>query len=114
MLVFIFLKKRVATAWYGKPVEISPAYEGRASLDVDPNTRVSTLHLTQLTMQENRHFQCNVLIYGDDDGTTGTTTSLVVLGENYQTDRLASYTPKYNLRNDVKSKLLFILTVFIL
>ncbi|XP_026000899.1 cell surface A33 antigen-like [Astatotilapia calliptera] len=71
--------KRVATAWYGKPVEISPAYEGRASLDVDPNTRVSTLHLTQLTMQENRHFQCNVLIYGDDDGTTGTTTSLVVL-----------------------------------
>uniref|UniRef100_A0A3P8NCH3 Ig-like domain-containing protein n=1 Tax=Astatotilapia calliptera TaxID=8154 RepID=A0A3P8NCH3_ASTCA len=79
MLVFIFLKKRVATAWYGKPVEISPAYEGRASLDVDPNTRVSTLHLTQLTMQENRHFQCNVLIYGDDDGTTGTTTSLVVL-----------------------------------
>uniref|UniRef100_A0A3Q2V0X1 Cell surface A33 antigen-like n=1 Tax=Haplochromis burtoni TaxID=8153 RepID=A0A3Q2V0X1_HAPBU len=79
MLVFIFLKKRVATAWYGKPVEISPAYEGRASLDVDPNTRVSTLHLTQLTMQENRHFQCSVLIYGDDDGTTRTTTSLVVL-----------------------------------
>uniref|UniRef100_A0A3B4G8A7 Cell surface A33 antigen-like n=1 Tax=Pundamilia nyererei TaxID=303518 RepID=A0A3B4G8A7_9CICH len=79
MLVFIFLKKRVATAWYGKPVEISPAYEGRASLDVDPNTRVSTLHLTQLTMQENCHFQCSVLIYGDDDGTTRTTTSLVVL-----------------------------------
>lgn len=82
MLVFLFLKKRVATAWYGKPVEISPAYEGRASLDVDPNTRVSTLHLTQLTMQENCHFQCSVLIYGDDDGTTRTTTSLVVLGEN--------------------------------
>ncbi|KAL3969769.1 hypothetical protein ACER0C_027566 [Sarotherodon galilaeus] len=69
----------VATAWYGKPVEISPAYEGRASLDIDPNTRVSTLHLTQLTMQENRQFQCGVDIYGDSDGTTHATTSLVVL-----------------------------------
>uniref|UniRef100_I3K9N0 Ig-like domain-containing protein n=1 Tax=Oreochromis niloticus TaxID=8128 RepID=I3K9N0_ORENI len=72
-------KKTVATAWYGKPVEITPAYEGRASLDVEPDTRVSTLHLTQLTMQENGHFQCSVLIYGDDDGKPQATTSLLVL-----------------------------------
>lgn len=65
-------------------------------------------------MQENGHFQCSVLIYGDDDGKPQATTSLLVLGENQQTDRLASYTPKYNLRNDVKSKHLFMLTCFIL
>uniref|UniRef100_A0A3Q0SVX3 Glycoprotein A33 (transmembrane), paralog b n=1 Tax=Amphilophus citrinellus TaxID=61819 RepID=A0A3Q0SVX3_AMPCI len=63
--------------WSGKPVEIAPSYEGRASMEV--NNQVSTLHLTKVTMQDNRRFQCSILIPGDDDGTPAVTTTLLVL-----------------------------------
>lgn len=72
----------MATFFLNNPIDIAPAYEGRASLEVDTNNQVSTLHLTKLTMQDNRRFQCSVIIPNDDEGTLAASTSLLVLGEN--------------------------------
>uniref|UniRef100_A0A3P8SD80 Ig-like domain-containing protein n=1 Tax=Amphiprion percula TaxID=161767 RepID=A0A3P8SD80_AMPPE len=69
----------VASYFYSRPVNIAPAYEGRAFLEVDMNTRTSTLRLTKVTMQDSRSYQCSVNIYNDDEGTTAATTSLLVL-----------------------------------
>ncbi|XP_072300028.1 V-set and immunoglobulin domain-containing protein 2 [Eucyclogobius newberryi] len=60
-------------------VDISPNYEGRTSLDVDSSNRMSALHLTKVTMEDNTNFQCTVLIPGDDEGTPSATTSLLIL-----------------------------------
>uniref|UniRef100_A0A3Q3EET7 Glycoprotein A33 n=1 Tax=Kryptolebias marmoratus TaxID=37003 RepID=A0A3Q3EET7_KRYMA len=67
------------------PAEISPSYEGRASLEVDVNGGTSTLRLTKVTIKDSRHYQCSVRIFGDDEGTTAATTSVLVLGERTQT-----------------------------
>uniref|UniRef100_A0A4W6FHI8 Ig-like domain-containing protein n=1 Tax=Lates calcarifer TaxID=8187 RepID=A0A4W6FHI8_LATCA len=72
-------KKAVATYFTNAPTDIAPAYEGRASLEVDLTNHVSTLQLKKVTMQDNRSFQCSVIIPGDDEGTTAATTSLLVL-----------------------------------
>lgn len=72
----------MATYFLNNPVDIAPAYEGRAFLTVDVNKRVSTLRLTKVTMKDSRRFQCSVMIPNDDEGTTAATTSLLVLGEN--------------------------------
>lgn len=72
----------MATYFLNLPIDIAPPYEGRASLVVDINKKMSVLNLTKLTMQDNRHYQCNVLIPNDDEGTTVASTSLLVLGEN--------------------------------
>uniref|UniRef100_A0A4W6FGT2 Ig-like domain-containing protein n=1 Tax=Lates calcarifer TaxID=8187 RepID=A0A4W6FGT2_LATCA len=69
----------VATYFTNAPTDIAPAYEGRASLEVDLTNHVSTLQLKKVTMQDNRSFQCSVIIPGDDEGTTAATTSLLVL-----------------------------------
>ncbi|XP_073329957.1 V-set and immunoglobulin domain-containing protein 1-like [Pagrus major] len=71
--------KGVATYYINNPVDIAPAYEGRATLEVDISGQVSTLRLTQVTMQDSRRFQCSVMIPNDDEGTTSATTSLLVL-----------------------------------
>uniref|UniRef100_A0A4W6FJJ2 Ig-like domain-containing protein n=1 Tax=Lates calcarifer TaxID=8187 RepID=A0A4W6FJJ2_LATCA len=71
--------KAVATYFTNAPTDIAPAYEGRASLEVDLTNHVSTLQLKKVTMQDNRSFQCSVIIPGDDEGTTAATTSLLVL-----------------------------------
>ncbi|KAJ0070398.1 hypothetical protein NL108_007762, partial [Boleophthalmus pectinirostris] len=60
-------------------VDVTPSYEGRTSLDVDPSTRTGALHLTKVTMEDNGNFQCNVLIPGDDEGTPSAITFLLVL-----------------------------------
>lgn len=79
--MFLFLQKAVATYYLNKVIDIAPAYEGRATLEVDLDRKVSTLRLTKVTIQDSRRFQCSVMIPGDDEGTTSATTSLLVLGE---------------------------------
>lgn len=71
--------KAVATYYLNKVIDIAPAYEGRATLEVDLDRKVSTLRLTKVTIQDSRRFQCSVMIPGDDEGTTSATTSLLVL-----------------------------------
>nr|XP_061827903.1 cell surface A33 antigen-like [Nerophis lumbriciformis] len=71
--------KTVATFFLNNPVDISPAYEGRATLEVDVARQQSTLHLTKLTVKDSRNFQCSVRIPNDDEGTTAASTSLLVL-----------------------------------
>ncbi|KAG7238794.1 hypothetical protein INR49_030338 [Caranx melampygus] len=70
----------IATSFSGKPVDIAPAYEGRAFMDVNLIKHESTLRLTKVTMQDNRRYQCSVLIPGDSEGTQAAITSLLVLG----------------------------------
>lgn len=72
----------MATFFLNNPVDIAPAYEGRASLEVDVDQKTSTLKLTDVTMKDNRRFQCRVQVPNDDEGTTAAITSLLVLGEN--------------------------------
>uniref|UniRef100_A0A3B4A8L1 Ig-like domain-containing protein n=1 Tax=Periophthalmus magnuspinnatus TaxID=409849 RepID=A0A3B4A8L1_9GOBI len=60
-------------------IDISPDYEGRASLDIDSSKLTSALHLTKVTMGDNGNFQCSVLIPGDDEGTSAATTFVLVL-----------------------------------
>lgn len=71
----------MASYFLNNPVDIAPAYEGRASLQNDINKQVSTLHLTKVTMQDSRRYQCGVTIPNDIEGITAATTSLLVLGE---------------------------------
>ncbi|KAM9851223.1 uncharacterized protein ACBR49_006523 [Aulostomus maculatus] len=71
--------KTVATFVLNNAIDIAPAYEGRAFLEVDVANQVSTLRLTKLTVKDSRTFQCSVIIPGDDEGTTAAATSLFVL-----------------------------------
>jgi len=72
----------VATYFINNPIDIAPAYEGRAFAEVDIDRQVSTLRLTKVTTQDSRSYQCSVMIHNDDEGTPAATTSLLVLGEN--------------------------------
>lgn len=81
-VLFLFLQKAVATYFLNNPVDIAAAYQGRATVDVDIINQVSTLRLTKVTMQDNRRYQCSVMI--SSEGTTSATTSLVVLGESHR------------------------------
>ncbi|XP_070832640.1 cell surface A33 antigen-like [Chaetodon trifascialis] len=69
----------VATFYLNNQADIAPPYEGRASLEVDVNNQMSTLHLTKVTIEDSRRYQCSVMIPGDDEGTTAASTSLLVL-----------------------------------
>ncbi|XP_053296302.1 cell surface A33 antigen [Pleuronectes platessa] len=69
----------VATYFVNNPIDIAPAFEGRATLEVDLQNRVSTLTLKKVTIRDSRRFQCNVLIPNDDEGNTAASTSLLVL-----------------------------------
>ncbi|XP_041858614.1 cell surface A33 antigen-like isoform X2 [Melanotaenia boesemani] len=71
--------KTVASYFLNSPVDISPAYEDRVSLEVNVASGTSTLHFTKATMQDNRTFQCSVKIPGDSEGTTAASTFLLVL-----------------------------------
>ena len=78
----LYLQESVATYFMNNPIDIAPAFEGRATLEVDLQNRVSTLTLKKVTMRDSRRFQCSVLIPNDDEGTTAASTSLLVLGES--------------------------------
>uniref|UniRef100_A0A665WSI0 Ig-like domain-containing protein n=1 Tax=Echeneis naucrates TaxID=173247 RepID=A0A665WSI0_ECHNA len=75
----IVVSESVATYIMNNPVDIAPDYEGRTTLEVNLNSKMSTLRLTKVTMQDNRRYQCSVIIPNDIDGTTAATTSLLVL-----------------------------------
>ncbi|KAM8857121.1 uncharacterized protein ACB058_008901 [Synchiropus picturatus] len=78
-IVNYFLKKPVATYFLNSRPDISPAYEGRASLEVDVEKGESKLHLMKVTLEDSRKYQCSVMIPNDDEGTTLATTTLLVL-----------------------------------
>ncbi|XP_070694563.1 cell surface A33 antigen [Pempheris klunzingeri] len=69
----------VATYFINNQVDIAPAYESRATMEVDIANQVSRLRLTRVTMKDSRRFQCSVMIPNDDEGTTAATTYLLVL-----------------------------------
>lgn len=72
----------MASYFLNNPIDIAPAYEGRAFLEVDVDKHISTLHLKKVTIQDSRRFQCSVNIPNDDEGQTADVTTLLVLGEN--------------------------------
>lgn len=71
----------MGTYFLNNPIDIAPTYEGRAFLDVDMENKQSTLRLTKVTMDDNRRFQCSVIIPNDDEGNTADSTTLLVLGK---------------------------------
>lgn len=72
----------VATYFYSaKPhTDITSAYEGRATLDVDYARGKCNLKLSSITLEDNKMFTCRVQIPDFDEGKVDDTTSLVVLG----------------------------------
>lgn len=78
----VCFQNTVGTYFGNNRVDIAPTYEGRASLDVDMEQKVSTLRLTKVKMEDSRRFQCSVTIPNDDEGITRASASLLVLGEN--------------------------------
>uniref|UniRef100_A0A8C6UC45 Ig-like domain-containing protein n=1 Tax=Neogobius melanostomus TaxID=47308 RepID=A0A8C6UC45_9GOBI len=73
-------KNSVATFYStSNRADVSPRYEGRTTLAVDPAKLASELHLTKVTMEDNGNFQCTVLIPDDDEGTPSASTSVLVL-----------------------------------
>ncbi|KAM9804450.1 uncharacterized protein ACB057_006303 [Neosynchiropus ocellatus] len=71
--------KPVATYFLNSLPDISPAYEGRASLEVDVDKGEGVLRLTKVTLEDSRKYHCSVLIPNDDEGTTFAITTLLVL-----------------------------------
>ncbi|XP_056871409.1 cell surface A33 antigen-like [Takifugu flavidus] len=59
--------------------DISPPYEGRASLDVDVDQGKANLKLSSIKMEDNKVFECRVQIPRDDEGKPVDTAKLVVL-----------------------------------
>ncbi|XP_070759361.1 cell surface A33 antigen-like [Enoplosus armatus] len=59
--------------------DIKAKYEGRVSLDVDIANGKADLKLSSITLADNKVFECNVLVPGDDEGKPTDTTRLVVL-----------------------------------
>lgn len=72
----------VGTYYYSaKPhIDISPAYEGRAALDVDFARGKLNLKLSSITLADNKIFTCRLQIQGFDEGKLADMTKLVVLG----------------------------------
>ncbi|XP_042083402.1 cell surface A33 antigen-like [Haplochromis burtoni] len=62
-----------------KKTGITPAYKGRASLDVDVLNGKANLKLSSLSLADNKEFECHVQIPDDEDGTQAASARLVVL-----------------------------------
>uniref|UniRef100_A0A672IX32 Glycoprotein A33 (transmembrane), paralog b n=1 Tax=Salarias fasciatus TaxID=181472 RepID=A0A672IX32_SALFA len=82
-VLMCFTRKTVASIFKDNDPDISPYYEGRATMEVDLDQRRSSLTLTETTLEDSRHYQCSVIIPNDDEGNTpryqAATTSLLVL-----------------------------------
>lgn len=83
MFPYLFRPQVTVSTYYSVPLtmDVSPSYEGRASMTVDLAKRESTLRLSKVTLQDSREFQCRVQIPMDDGGKPAAITSLLVLGE---------------------------------
>ncbi|XP_059199244.1 cell surface A33 antigen-like isoform X2 [Centropristis striata] len=71
--------KSVGTYFINNPIDIAPAYEGRATMEVDVARLVSTLTIKQVTIQDSRIYQCSVIVPNDDEGNTAASTFVLVL-----------------------------------
>ncbi|KAG9348827.1 hypothetical protein JZ751_029144 [Albula glossodonta] len=72
--------KPVATYYHpAGPLDIPPAYEGKATMKKDVAGGNVDLFLKKVSMDENRVFECEVKIPKDDEGVISATTRLVVL-----------------------------------
>ncbi|XP_035267603.1 glycoprotein A33 (transmembrane), paralog a isoform X1 [Anguilla anguilla] len=60
-------------------VDITPEFENRISMRTNLVSKTSELVITGVTMLENKVFECDVKIPGDDTGVLAATTQLVVL-----------------------------------
>ncbi|KAJ3592950.1 hypothetical protein NHX12_005288 [Muraenolepis orangiensis] len=69
----------VLTHYSTGPTDISPLYEGRATLDHDLINGKADLKLRRITMQDNKVFECRVQIPHEDEGKLADTTRVVVL-----------------------------------
>uniref|UniRef100_A0A3Q3GK08 Ig-like domain-containing protein n=1 Tax=Labrus bergylta TaxID=56723 RepID=A0A3Q3GK08_9LABR len=63
----------------GSITDIKSIYEGRVSLDVDIASGKADLKLNRITLDDNKMFECRVLVPGDDEGKPADTARLVVL-----------------------------------
>ncbi|XP_062312200.1 cell surface A33 antigen [Osmerus eperlanus] len=72
-------KVTVATFYSNTALDVSPSYEGRATVTVDLAKKESALTLNRVTLQDNREFQCRVQIPRDDEGKLAAITSVLVL-----------------------------------
>lgn len=61
--------------------DVTPPYEGRASLDLNITGGKADLKLFSINLADNKKFQCRIQIPGDDEGKLADTTTLVVLGD---------------------------------
>ncbi|XP_060890998.1 cell surface A33 antigen-like isoform X3 [Labrus mixtus] len=63
----------------GGVTDIKSVYEGRVSLDVDIAKGKADLKLHRITLDDNKVFECRILVPGDDEGQPADTARLVVL-----------------------------------
>ncbi|KAL0963517.1 hypothetical protein UPYG_G00307460 [Umbra pygmaea] len=73
---------KIIIASYYKDVDrldIKSSYQGRVKMTIDIPAGQSTLTISQVTMKENRLWQCRAQIPGDVEGKPSDTTELVVL-----------------------------------
>ncbi|XP_029354360.1 cell surface A33 antigen-like [Echeneis naucrates] len=59
--------------------DVRRGYEGRVSVDVDIPSGRADLKLSSITLEDNKIFECRVLILGDDEGKLSDAARLVVL-----------------------------------
>lgn len=83
-LVLFIWQKLILTHYSTTAItDISPPYEGRASLDIDVAQGKANLKLTSIKMEDNKVFECRVQIPLDDEGKPVDTAKLVVLGNHW-------------------------------
>ena len=75
--------QKVVLISYSNPstVDVTDTYEGRVILEKDIPTGKANLRLLSIGLQDNKDFECHILIPGDDKGVLAATTRLIVLGK---------------------------------
>lgn len=83
----------MATFYLDGTIDIKPEYESRTSLEVNVAQGTSSLRIRELTMEDSRHYQCNLQVPKDDEGKTFAITSILVLGERNATAEMSLMCP---------------------
>ncbi|XP_069029909.1 lithostathine-1-alpha-like isoform X1 [Embiotoca jacksoni] len=76
-----------------KRSNIRALYEGRVSLDVDIPSGRANLKLNSITLDDNKEFECRLMIPGDDEGKPADITTLVVLEQTKEPSTAATASP---------------------
>ncbi|XP_069029910.1 cell surface A33 antigen-like isoform X2 [Embiotoca jacksoni] len=74
-----------------KRSNIRALYEGRVSLDVDIPSGRANLKLNSITLDDNKEFECRLMIPGDDEGKPADITTLVVLEQTKEPSTAATH-----------------------